>query len=105
MSVRAYPIKKIVRGKNPSFNLWRDGFVMALISTSYLNDSSGFVELEKFTVEEALKDLKIKQKKGIKTFKDSHCGEIVDIETGIEVLTTILKDFKKGEEYQLYDCY
>lgn len=114
MSVRAYKVIKLVVSDSPSFNCWHDGWIFNMAETDAYSDG-GFLNLERVVIEEKLDELQEDKKNGM-MYMDTDDGstskiklvdkiDFITIDEAIKMLKDILKDFKKDEDYQLYECY
>lgn len=95
MSVRAYEVKKIVRG-DIVFNLWHDDMVMELIGNDIYNslnqDGCGMTEVSQERIENALQELKKKRQSKEKKYTK-------------EVLENMLKLAIKYNGYLMLECF
>lgn len=100
MSVRAYKIIRMVIAERPTFNCWSDEFIMDIADLSRYSDG-GTIELERSEVENLIEEIKEDLAAGKKNFRSYD----ISPKDALAIATATLKDFKKGEDYQQYDCY
>jgi hypothetical protein len=111
MSVRAY--KVVVPAKlagDSSFNIWHDEAVINHLEDAgasiyeRLTEGGGVIELERGQVERALNEAKLAEKNN--TSPEEAEKFTADVETLEYILSDFSpKDYIKGEDYVIYECY
>lgn len=105
MSVRAYAVKKIITSSAPAFSVWHDDFIMDIASHKYGDEGEiGFVELERSALEQLKEDAEAELEHGKKP-SDNFKEYETDIHDVLITINDCLSSFKKGEDYQLFDCH
>jgi hypothetical protein len=102
MSVRAYKIITLEVENSPTFNLWRDDFIMDNLSYSgELDDGgSGIIEIYEGNVEEILENFE--------TYWEEYQKEDKTEENKTDYkkkLERLLEEVKESGGYGLYQCY